>query len=112
MAGGMEYIDAKAASILRNFLQPDTKMSLKTVAESLLSLIPADALQYAKVYSFGEICIERSEQILYYSPSQTKLVKLLCTLSQSPKFMDKFSLTVKTVSPAILESAPLFTHTD
>lgn len=95
MAGGTEYTDAKVAAILTDFLQPDTKTSLKTAIESLLSLIPASASQHAEVYSFGEICVEIAEQIPYHHPSQIRLVQLLHTLSQSPKFIEKFLLRVK-----------------
>lgn len=94
MAGGTEYSEARVAAILRDFLQPDTKLSLKDAAEALLVLIPTDASDYAEVFSFGEICVELAEQIPYRHPSQLKLTQLLHYVSRSPKFMYKYPLAV------------------
>jgi hypothetical protein len=96
-AGGTDYSDAKVATILRDFLQPDTKITLKEAAISLLALIPANASGYGEVCSFGEICVELAEQIPYHHPSQQKLAQLLRYLSGSPKFMYKYSITVSTL---------------
>jgi hypothetical protein len=101
MAGGTAYTDAKVATIPRDFLHPDTKKSLKIAIESLLAFTPARASQQAEVCSFGEICVEIAEQIPYHHLSQIKLVKLLHTLSRSPKFIDKFPLMAKITFPTI-----------
>lgn len=93
-AGGTDYSEARVAAILRDFLQPDTKLSVQEAAESLLVLIPANASNNAEVCSFGGICVELAEQIPYHHPSQLKLVQLLHYLSRSPKFMYKYTLTV------------------
>lgn len=98
-AGGTDYTEAKVAAILRDFLQPDTKLSLHEAAGSLLALIPDNASEHAEVCSFGEICVELAEQIPYHHPSQLKLTQLLHYLSMSPKFMYKFSLAVSLPSP-------------
>lgn len=93
-AGGTDYSEARVAAILRDFLQPDTKLSLQEAARSLLVLIPANASEHAEVCSFGEICVELAEQLPYHHPSQLKFVQLLHYLSMSPKFMYKYPLTV------------------
>ncbi len=96
LAGGTQYSEPKVAAILRDFLQPDTKMSAKTAVVSLLALIPSNASAYAEVCSFGGICVELAEQIPYHHPSQQKLVQLLQSLSRSPKFISTYPLTVGT----------------
>lgn len=90
-AGGTDYSDARVAAILRDFLQPDTKLTVLEAAKAILVLIPANASEYAEVCSFGEICVELAEQIPYHHPSQLKLAQLLHFLSTSPKFMYKFT---------------------
>jgi hypothetical protein len=87
--GGTGYTEAKVASILRDFLQPDSKTTLQSAAQSLLVLIPSNASSNAEVRSFGDICVELAEQIPYDHPSQLKLVGLLQYLSTSPKFLDR-----------------------
>lgn len=72
-AGGTDYSETRVAAILRDFLQPDTKLSLQEAAKAILVLIPANASGYAEVCSFGEICVELAEQIPYHHPSQLKL---------------------------------------
>jgi hypothetical protein len=96
-AGGTDYSEAKVATILRDFLQSDTKMTLREAAILLLALIPAKASGYGEVCSFGGICVELAEQIPYHHPSQQKLAQLLHYLSRSPKFMYKYSITVSTL---------------
>jgi hypothetical protein len=101
LAGGTNYSEAKVAAILRDFLQPDTKTSLQEAASFLLAPIPANASGHAEVCSFGGICVELAEQIPYHHPSQLKLVQLLHYLSRSPKFMDKYHITVSTIHSKI-----------
>lgn len=93
-AGGTDYSAARVAAILRDFLQPDTDLSLQEAAKAILVLIPVNASGYAEVCSFGEICVELAEQIPYHHPSQVKLTQLLHFLSASPKFMYKYTLVV------------------
>lgn len=101
LAGGTDYSEARVAAILRDFLQPETKLSLQEVAKSILVLIPANAAGNAEVFSFGEICVELAEQIPFDHPSQLKLAQLLHHLSMSPKFMYKYSLGVSTPGPTL-----------
>ncbi len=110
-AGGTGYTEAKVASILRDFLQPDSKISLKSAAETLLALVPPNASGNAEVFSFGEICVELAEQIPYDHSSQLKLVQLLQYLARSPKFLDKYTLPVRTkhlLFTQIISCFPLF----
>lgn len=109
-AGGTDYSEARVAAILRDFLQPDTKMSLKEVAKSLLVLIPPNASEHAEVCSFGEICVELAEQIPYHHPSQLKLTQLLHYLSMSTKF--KYPLTVTYHCKALKQDGSLPLCTD
>lgn len=106
-AGGTNYSDARVAVILRDFLQPDTKLSLQEAATSLLILIPANASGHAEVCSFGGICVELAEQIPYHHPSQLKFTQLLRYLSISPKFMDKYPLTVRVPSSRTIQDIPV-----
>lgn len=85
--GRTDYTEAKMATILRDFLQPDSKVSLHEISREILALIPANAVNNAEVGSFGEICVELAEQIPYDHPSQLKLAQLLHSLSHSPKFI-------------------------
>lgn len=89
LAGTTNYTEANVAAILRDFLQPDAKMSLEAAAKSLLVMIPAHAPESAEVHSFGEICVELAEQIPYHHSSHLKLVQLLRHLSRSPKFTSR-----------------------
>lgn len=50
--GKTEFTETKVAGILRDFLQPDRKMSLKRAAESLLVLNAANASAHAEVFFF------------------------------------------------------------
>ncbi len=93
-AGGTDYSEARVATILRDFLQHNTKMSLKETATLLLVLIPSNASEHSEVCSFGGICVELAEQIPYHHPSQLKFVQLLGFLSMSPKFSYKYSVNV------------------
>lgn len=104
---GIEYSDARVAAILRDFLQPGTKLSLREAAASLLDLIPANASGDAEVCSFGVICVELAEQIPYHHPSQLKFTQLLSYLSMSPKFVDRRLLNVSVPSFQTRQVVPI-----
>jgi hypothetical protein len=94
LAGGTKFSEAKVAAVLRDFLQPDSKISLREAAGSIMNMVPDNAQENAEVYSFGEICVELAEQIPYYHSSQFKLAQLLQYISTSPKFLSKYPSTV------------------
>lgn len=93
--GKRECTETKVAGILRDFLQSDSKMSLKKAAESLLVLIPANAPAHAEVFFFGEIVVELAEQIPYDHPPHLKFAQFLRFISRSPKFASKYYLLVR-----------------
>ncbi|KAI9762428.1 MAG: hypothetical protein M4579_000404 [Chaenotheca gracillima] len=79
-------ITDKTFAILRDFLQPDTALTLEGVAQSILDLLPEKAPHSTDVWLFGEVCIELAEQIPYGHPSQIKLTALLEHLGKFAKF--------------------------
>ncbi|OAA56361.1 hypothetical protein SPI_07972 [Niveomyces insectorum RCEF 264] len=93
--GGTGYTDAKVAAILRDFLQPDTKLSEKVVAESILALIPTNAVENREVSRFSSICVELAEQIPYDHPSQFKLAQLLRRLAPPDEENPNISVNLK-----------------
>lgn len=66
------YDCMKVFVILRDFLQPDTTLSLKSVLNYLVDLLPENAPYSPEVYSLGIICVDMAEQIPYHHPSQHK----------------------------------------
>ena len=72
--------------ILRDYLQPDTTLTLHSTALSVLELLPNDDPQSIEVAFFGETCVELAEQIPYHHPSQIKLAGLLESIGDSEKF--------------------------
>lgn len=78
-------IPDKTFALLRDFVQPDSIMTLDFTAKSLEDLLPSNAPLSTEVWDFGESCIEVAEQIPYYHPSQLKLAGLLEYLGYSPK---------------------------
>ena len=75
----------KTFAILHDYLQPDTRLSLKSTANSILDLLPDNEPYSTTVYVFGGLCIELAEQIPYHHPSQLKLAELLRYIGMSTK---------------------------
>ena len=75
----------KFFDILRNYLQPNTTLTLHSTALSILELLPDNDPQSIDVGSFGDTCIELAEQISYHHPSQIKLAGLLEYIGNSEK---------------------------
>lgn len=84
--GWLDNVTHKTFHLLCNFLQPDTALTLKTTAESILNLLPEEDSYSTDVSSFGNTCIDLAEQIPYHHPSQLKLADLLEYLASSMKF--------------------------
>lgn len=78
-------IPDKIFSLLRDYLQPDSTMTLEFTARSLEDLIPVNSPLSTEVLDFGDSCIEVAEQIPYHHPSHLKLAGLLEYLANSPK---------------------------
>ena len=71
--------------ILRDYLQPNTTLTLHSTALSVLELLPDGHPQSMDVGFFGDTCIELAEQIPYHHPSQIKLAGLLEYVGNSEK---------------------------
>ena len=77
----------KTFPILRDYLEPGTKLTLESTASSILNLLP-DFGPYPTRHeerAFSDLCIEMGEQIPYNHPSQLKLVELLAYIGMSEK---------------------------
>lgn len=88
------YSEYSVFIILRDFLQPNTALSLESVIESLTDLLPENASGSAEVYSFGVICLDLAEQIPYHHPSHQKMARLLEYFGKSTKVNAKISQKV------------------
>jgi hypothetical protein len=86
--------EAKLATILQDYLQPDYRGSLELVADSVLGLLPSKTSYTTEMFAFAELCVEITEQIPYYHPSQMKLVRLLVYFARSPKFVSHANIQV------------------
>ena len=76
----------KTFAILRDYLEPDTQLTLESTAGSILNLLPEkDPHHGIEVRSFSDLFIEMAEQIPYHHPSQLKLVELLAYIGMSEK---------------------------
>jgi hypothetical protein len=84
-AGSSAYSDDKVFIILRDFLQPDSTLSVESATQSILDLLPENAPLSDEIWSFGEVCFELAEQIPYYHPSQLKFARLLEYIGRSTK---------------------------
>ena len=78
-------IPDKIFSLLREFLQPQSRRTLESVARLIIETLPDKAPQSREVWAFGESCIEIAEQIPYSHPSQLKLAGLIEYLANSVK---------------------------
>lgn len=79
-------ITLEAFHILRDFLQPDSRFTVKEAVRSALALLPNDAQNSDVIWSFGMTCIDIAEQIPYHHPSHMKLAALFEELGKSSKF--------------------------
>ena len=77
--------ETKSFAILQDCLQPDTRLSQESTANSILDLLPENEPYPGNVWDFGGLCIELAEQIPYYHPSQLKLAELLRYIGMSTK---------------------------
>lgn len=89
ITGKYTYSDEKVFVILRDFLQPDTTLSLVSAMESITEILPEGAPESTEVWSFGTICLDLAEQIPYHHPSHQKLARLLEYLGESTKLQGK-----------------------
>lgn len=77
------FSDVKIFLVLRDFLQPDTTLSLESVVESIASFLPKNAPLSNEIWLFGELCFDLAKHIPYHHPSQLKLARVLEYLGKS-----------------------------
>lgn len=75
----------KIFRILHNFLRPGSALTFESAAQSVTSILSKSTTRSTEVGLFGEICAKLAGQILYYHPSQIKLVRLIAYLKLSPQ---------------------------
>ena len=75
----------KTFALLRDFLQPESILTLEFTARSIEDLLPEKAPLSTEIWIFGETCVDIAEQIPYHHPSHLKLAALLEYLANSPK---------------------------
>jgi hypothetical protein len=96
ITGSCTYSDSNVFIILRDFLQPNTALTLESVVESLIDLLPENASGSARVYSFGTVCLDLAEQIPYHHPSHQKMARLLECIGKSTKVNGEIVFKVTT----------------
>ncbi|EPE04186.1 hypothetical protein F503_04701 [Ophiostoma piceae UAMH 11346] len=84
--GGTDYSDARAAAILKDYLQPTTTLSEKDAFDSIMVLIPQNGQSNSEVAHISNMFIELAEQIHFDHPSHFKLAWLVGRIGSSPKF--------------------------
>lgn len=93
------YSDSKALRILDTFLQPDSTMTLETVQNLILDLLPPweNRSGTQPAISFAYVCYEVALHIPWKHPSQLKLAWLIERLGWSDRFSDLANIKVATL---------------
>ena len=81
-AGREPYSDKKVLSILQDFLQPNTTMTMQSAVNSILDILPIDELESTEVFAFAGVCLEVSGQIPYHHLAHIKLARLVEKMCQ------------------------------
>ena len=92
-----DEICVKTLHILQDFLQPSSRLTVQSAAQSILKLLPGNDPYSIEVMEFGGTCIEVAEQIPYHHPSQIKLADLIEELGDYPAFVTRFEAEVCTI---------------
>jgi len=74
---GDDPLSDQIFDILRDTLQPDSKLPLETAEQRIGALLPEGEPYTREVGTFLETCYEVADQIPYSHPSMTKLTTLL-----------------------------------
>ena len=80
--------DDKIFYLIRDYLQPRTTLTLRSTSEAIVKPLEGQDVDAADSSMLGEICIDLAEQIPYYHPSQSKIVRLLESLFESRHFRE------------------------
>ena len=84
--GGTDYSDARAAAILRDYLQPTTSLTEDKAFDSIMALIPRHGASNSEVADISSLFVELAEQIHFDHPSHFKLASLVSRIGSSSKF--------------------------
>ncbi|KAK7702412.1 hypothetical protein SLS64_009704 [Diaporthe eres] len=85
-------LDVKLATTLNEFLQPQSEVSIRDAAQSILTHLPADKPYSDEAFAFVDLIVEIAVQIPYQHPSHARLVRLLKYLTQSPKVVSRSTM--------------------
>ena len=86
-------------SVVENYLQPKTTVTLQQTSASILALLPRNKPTTGEVLAYGEVCIMFGERIPYSHPLQLKLVGLMQYLQLSPHLSSIVEVTDSKVGP-------------
>jgi hypothetical protein len=85
--------DYKVFLILRDFLQPDSTVTLHDAVNRVLEVFPD---QYHNLRPINGVCFELAEQVPYLHPSQHKLAAVLYSVGKNPRRIEKSRFKVRT----------------
>lgn len=85
--------DYKVFLILRDFLQPDSTITLHDAVNRVIEVFPD---QYHNLRAINGVCFELDEQIPYLHPSQHKLAAVLHSVGKNPRRIEKSRFKVRT----------------
>lgn len=101
-----QEVDQRAFRILRDFLQPDSAMSLSTAYSSLLQILPdpEDDLKEEAIRDLADEFIDLASQIPYSHPAQMKLARTLQYMASSPKVLSPLGGPLRRFSESIIDN--------
>lgn len=89
---GSPALDKKLATILSEYIQPQSQVSLQDAAKSILACLPSDKAYSDEGFVLAGLVIDIAAQIPYQHPSHAKLVRLLKYLTRSPKLVSRSTI--------------------
>ena len=93
--GDAESVQRKRFNILKDFLQPDSKLTANHVADALLLMLPASKAGRDDENGMSAIIVDLSEQIPYHHPSQLKLAHVVQIMGTSSRLQGKRTSPVR-----------------
>lgn len=87
--GTLAALEVKLATTLKEFLQPQSEVSIHDAAQSILTHLPANKPYPDEAFAFATLIVEVAVQIPYQHPSHARLVRLLKHLTRSPKLVSR-----------------------
>lgn len=83
---GINHFLDKTFYLLRDFLQPDTNLTLDITTQSILDSLSKQDAKSQETSLFGDLCVQLAERIPYHHASLMKMVALLERLAEPTKF--------------------------